>query len=809
MTTLILNKNTLQAIISIYEELESMFGIDEDGKIIYDHTINDMLKEYVESCPNEYVPYTDVFSFFELIDYMTKQDVVTKLNDLSSTTAKTASHEQLAIVGASGTNVNIAVDAVAGSGKTTTVMFIAQKNSDKKIMQITYNSELKLEVRQTMEQNEIDNVEIHSYHSMAVKFYDGTARTDDGIMKILATNKPCKRKAKIDILIIDESQDMTPNYYKLVKKFIRDNNLNCQLIILGDRDQGIYDFKNADTRFLTLADHIWNNTRPFVKLPLQTSFRVTQQIAWFVNNVMIGQQKIISTKQSKNKIYYYKQNKFRIHDTIYQQIRKGLRDGKKPEDIFILAGSLKSNEALKKLEHLLVAANIPTYYARNDEEGLSESKIKGKIVFTTFHQSKGRERDMVIIYGFEESYFDYNARTRVRQKCPPELYVAVTRAKDLLILVEHETDNPLPFLKMSHDEMIKCPYIEFIGIPKKSMPNKEVKPTRFHTTSVTEITKYLDETTLEKIIDMISSVCTQSVPPCDSTTVNLPTVMMSDKNLVEDVSDLIGLVIPAMWEHKKSGRSSLYKIVREKSNTVNDDSFLKNAFKKLKNEKLMTTVGDFLYLGNLYIAITENIHNKLAQIDKYDWLTKEMVDKCHTNLDNNVGKKMEYEKKVGNECFKCSTCYVHNTNEYGCVHIAGRLDAIDKGTVWEFKCVNDIQVEHLLQVILYAWLWNKSMMDSYGSRKFKLLNIRTGQIVTINAKSHLIDQIAEILLCNKYSPKMKDTDDEFVTKCNDVSIENNDSDNSNDYDSENEVKPTITVKKKKVGFGKMSRCDDY
>ncbi len=43
------------------------------------------------------------------------------------------------------------------------------------------------------------------------------------------------------------------------------------------------------------------------------------------------------------------------------------------------------------------------------EDGSNDCKDinEDKIIFTTFHKSKGRERKLVIVFNFDESYFYY------------------------------------------------------------------------------------------------------------------------------------------------------------------------------------------------------------------------------------------------------------------------------------------------------------------------------------------------------------------------------------------------------------------
>ena len=49
------------------------------------------------------------------------------------------------------------------------------------LLQITYNNLLKIEVRKKASQMHINNMEIHTYHSLAVKYYNQYAYTDEEI----------------------------------------------------------------------------------------------------------------------------------------------------------------------------------------------------------------------------------------------------------------------------------------------------------------------------------------------------------------------------------------------------------------------------------------------------------------------------------------------------------------------------------------------------------------------------------------------------------------------------------------------------
>jgi hypothetical protein len=778
-------KELLQKKIKEYEQLEKHFGTSSDGSIKYSDRKDQEFALDNMSKKKEYIGYV---SFIEWIDKKSKLELQKELNVINDNIDKlktnkiaksiTPSEEQKSIIDCITAGKHTMVDAVAGSGKTTTMIFIGRQNSNKKILQITYNKQLKLEVREKVLEENLQNLEIHTYHSLTVKFYDKDAHTDDAITKVLTKNTPPKTARKYDILVIDEVQDMTPNYFTLICKFINDMKFNGTILILGDRYQGVYEFKNADTRFLIYSNKIWtDNMVDFVVLPLQQSYRVTKQIAYFVNSVMLGENRILSNKEGKHKVYYYKWNKFTVHITFAEKIAYFIRSGYKPADIFVLSPSIKGSgkNPIKKLENELVKRNIPVYFARNEEEGIDDEIIKGKVVFTTFHQAKGRERKIVVVFGFDDTYFDFHAKDKDRMVCPSELYVAITRASEILIVLEGERDEPLSFLQKNHIFLQSCPNIEFCGkIPdKKKKPNDKQPKKQLldetHTTHVTEITRFIGEENITRLIPLVTKIFKVKCEAMSKYTVDIPSNVKMNNGLTEDVSDLNGLVIPAMYEASlsKDGVSTLQTILNYLYETSETDikEFIKKKMQDLDKYLKKDPISAYLCMGNLFVALSEKIHSKLTQIDKYEWLTEDMVKICHKNLSSNVGKTAKYEQELGDCENEQGKFYIHKTNMYGNIHIRGRCDAVDDTTLWEFKCVGTLQFEHLLQLVVYAWMWEKCMKDKFGSKKYKILNIKTREIKELIYENYIVDEIMSILFENKYYKREKDSDAIFIEKC--------------------------------------------
>ena len=707
--------------------------------------------------------------------------------------------EQKNIIKKIGTGENIYADCVAGSGKTTTVLLLANIYPEKNILQITYNKELKFDVRQKTINYGINNIEVHSYHSLAVKFYDKNAHNDYGLNTIIIKNiLPKKDLSKVDILVIDEAQDMSLLYYKLIIKFIKDlNNPELQLLVLGDKYQGIYTIKGADTRYLTLSPKLYgvDIERAF----LSTSYRVTNQIANFVNNVMLDQNRIKAIKDGA-KVKYMRYNIFNDSKKIAKIIINLMTDTNlKPEDVFVLAGSIKSDKTpIRKLENELSSLGLPIYYPTSDEQKIDESLIKGKVVFSNFHQSKGRERKLVIIYGFDASYFEFYARDVDPNICPETLYVATTRAKEYLVLLEHYSKGPLPFLKKSYNQMKKLDYIQFTDHDFKPNINKpELKNNTINNTTVTDIIKYLQEDNINILTLLVNKMFKNEVE--EEISLNIPSKIKIKEDTFEEVSDINGIVLPAIHEYQQRGTCRILENVHAEYNNLVDSrehQFLQKAYKQIKEE--LEYSKDFVYLGLMYVSLTEKIYHKINQITRYDWLKSKEVENCLEILQKYLPKKTKYERDIIFESL--------NFPQYGTVIINGRLDAYNDDTVWEIKCVDNLQLEHYLQLVVYAWLWRQAFLETKGNRNFKLLNIRTGQVDNLDTTSIYIDEIIKILVENKFGTVSKIDDDAFISKSlkhRKVILERVSNkqpitylDDSSDYDDDDEEEEIVIVKHK-------------
>jgi len=598
------------------------------------------------------------------------------------------SNEQQSIIDYIKLNYNVVVDSVAGSGKTTSNLHISKYFTEFNILLLTYNSRLKDETRNKVQQLEINNLEVHSYHSFCYKYYDNKCINDTFINSIIKRDTTSVKQFNYDLIVLDECQDMNSLYYKLVCKIFKDNNnKKTKLCIFGDKNQSIFTFNKADQRFIELADKLFNfNEYEWKFCKLSTSFRVTSEMSIFINNCLLKENRLISNKKTNNKPRYINCNVYDDDDPL-NEIKYYLSLGYKPCDIFILAPSIKSpNTPIRTLENRVKESltEVMVFVPTNDEEKIDEQLTRNKMIFSTFHQTKGLERKVVIIFNFDSSYFQYYKKDVNQELCPNEIYVATTRGIDHLTLFHHQKKKILPFI--SYKNIVEC-----CNIIK---PNKENlfrsyelfgEEYEVKNISTTDIVKYIPQDIIDDCYDLLEITNNERFTLDKISIKN----RVSNIKTIESVSEITGIAIPLMFEtiiKKSMGILDILKDVYKNNNLIQNIDVTN------------ITVHDLLYISNHWNSIKSGYIHKLTQITDYNWLNDEELKKCVDrllSLDIDSSSIFEYKCCVKNETILLNT------------EINGYIDCVDikNDFVYEFKCVNKLDKTHFLQLAIYMYIY--------------------------------------------------------------------------------------------------------
>lgn len=244
-------------------------------------------------------------------------------------------------------------------------------------------------------------------------------------------------------------------------------------------------------------------------------------------------------------------------EMIVEEVKCLFRTGYAPGDVFILAPSVKSENPknpVKRLANSLAAAGIHIYVPNSDDRAVTEDVIAGKLVFSSFHQSKGLERKVVMVVGFDDSYNKFydtkdDANDNVQGPYPRDssignaIYVAITRAKERLYLYHGRGAGYLKCVDARalafYTTMIGAVSVRGGDIPRAGT---KIAVTKLLSHVRSDVLRYCTEQITQRQVRAagkvlrIASASAQTIGGVD---------------YAEEVSDLNGIAIPAYYELKK------------------------------------------------------------------------------------------------------------------------------------------------------------------------------------------------------------------------------------------------------------------
>jgi len=351
---------------------------------------------------------------------------------------------------------NVTVDAVAGTGKTTTILcallYALKRDPQSKIAQLSYNKELVKSMRLILNDYYKDwkrRVFVGTFHSLISSLTSGVVENDLLFLEVLSTtnfkSKPWKYN-DFDFLIVDEGQDMRESYFILVYlKLLFHVGLkeNVQLLLVGSTFQllyGFYAINRADARFLTMMPQLLPCERGWSQRQLSISYRSTQPMANFYNALFPDRLTIprpASIEQRSQEKYVT----ILVADIYNQAANKyllPLAQEYKQTELMILCSSLNSKSPAVKLVDCFVQHGIPVHVARSgtltDGGGNSmdthHSSTQNKVVLKTKHASKGLQAPRVIDFVIDNIFLKNHVLDNAE-------YVGMTRASVELYIVIH------------------------------------------------------------------------------------------------------------------------------------------------------------------------------------------------------------------------------------------------------------------------------------------------------------------------------------------------------------------------------------
>lgn len=635
---------------------------------------------------------------------------------------------------------NVLVKAVSGAGKTWSALYIAdiiRRKFNGRTLILLYNRRLASETQNKITPELAPYVEATTIHSFAVRNFGKALNTNlvnDELLDYILENPLPANQVKFDyrLIIIDEAQDLVELYKQFIVGCVFRHNTTpvYQVAVYGDLRQTIYAYNGADSKYLEYAHESFTPVRNGVNVwkrhKLSVSFRVPSSIAEFINNVLLKETVITAYRQSTVRPVYAVMNVF-APKYIVKTIESWLKKGYRADDIFVLTPSTRSKGPFLRVLNTLTDHDIAVYVLESNLDPQQQEQVmKDKIVFTTFHKAKGLERKCVIVYGFDESYFEYYNVLADPLVCPNELYVAVTRASCELVVIANRSNAALPFL--DEEALDKYAHIEIVDKPtKKREPKLATNTCRTFQPSYMSTTSSKDElAALRKLVTI------DEVYPLNGVPITLNAL---DRKGAEDVSDLNGNACTLIYEYAVKGQlsppctqygSETRYLTGVKSERVGEylGDFVTNCSRVFNIES-------FLKYVTALNALTDQMFYRLFQIKNFNWLSFVQLGMICKNMHALVRHlypstpirdiKIDFEHPVS---FKVDTSAVVN----------GQLDMLlDDNIIVEIKCVNDLLIEHVLQTVFYMYAKQQTKAYLYNVRKNHLMVIRISDLDTLDA----------------------------------------------------------------------------
>lgn len=327
---------------------------------------------------------------------------------------------------------NVKVTAVPGAGKSRCLIETCKTYSEGLIIILAYNHDLCEETKQKLVDEQLDDrVICMTFHGLATycigPCYDDTALFD-AIEGVEGGEIEVQKQICVSAVLIDEAQDFRPSFLRLLG-LVLELGPDVQYMVVGDPYQMLYTYDEedpADIKYLTEPWVYFASTREWVHVEFFKTHRITPPMARLVSSMYNINVVSAKTEEKQYPVYVHSINLWKAGPIVMQLIQNV-----KHHNVCVLAPKKKNNGPLRATLNFLSAHGIRIYLHGFDGQ---DSRIRDKkLCVSTWHASKGTEKNIVIVLGLNNE---------VEQN---PCFVALTRAKLCLVIIQDE-DHPYTVL---------------------------------------------------------------------------------------------------------------------------------------------------------------------------------------------------------------------------------------------------------------------------------------------------------------------------------------------------------------------------
>jgi hypothetical protein len=338
--------------------------------------------------------------------------------------------------------------------------------------------------------------------------------------------------------------------------------------------------------------------------------------------------------------------------------------------------------------------------------------------------------------------------------------VALTRAKEELILIHDKKNSFLPFLR--HELLIKyttyqntLQHKQVAGVFSSREESEKEGKAKKERLSILEMTKYIPADILQECMEYIHVQTLESTKKEDMSFQFSTKVAQGEG--YENVAEITSVAIPTYFEYFHTGKSSL-RTWKRKDNR--DKPSLGDTIVNTMNTMNSMDIPSLLEAVNGWCSEKSGYHFKKSQIVDYSWLNQQLLEDACVRLlsmlqrTNKSITSLQYEMLWERS--------YHETVLYGFTDMVDISQSM--GCIYELKIQKEVESVHFIQCALYLWLVNGSMSVR---RPMYLLHLPTALIYSISfCNERSSTSLLDCLWNYKFSRSTdKKVEDPFIEKC--------------------------------------------
>ncbi|KAG8831083.1 hypothetical protein FRC17_003714, partial [Serendipita sp. 399] len=668
---------------------------------------------------------------------------------------------------------NISVCAVPGSGKTTVALEIMRRRTEGKTLVMTYSKLLQLETEQKAKESGMpESSNVFTIHAFAGKIAGETINNDEKLQQFLdyIHSFPFTPQCDLDYdqIIIDEAQDLKLVHYRFMLSVMdmiaKMTGHAPRLVVIGDARQAIREYDGGDSRFLTFAEIIFkgNSTYPWKHQEIFQTYRFNPASAKLVNIQCDRSLASLGIRgsllRSENPPILMPVGDIWDSEQLSQNLI-GIINQYGPHNTAILAPSQKSGTPLTKLANALSGKyGIPIAGLPDDDAELTIKTMAGKLVISTYHKFKGRERDLVIVMGVDGFWYKHYGFRHRDDTMSNEHYVALTRHREQLVIL-HDIRQTLPPNLTSDAVHSICQIVNPEDIPLDLKPYERRPPKAgLRLPKKGESVKgFLRHTRSEDFVFVERQYLRiqQTNPPLPEgerprIKSEIRTREVGGFEHYEPVSDLTGVAIAAAFEYEMTGRC--------KTLSLPDKSQCERLIPSDPRSRA-------IWFANTALIQHRDLQRYLPRAKQLPrshctWL-QGCLDVTNQRLRESIGSNTElsFERDVRGSV----------TVDGQTLTLFGRIDILQEGNhpvIYEIKSVASLSIEHRVQVAIYGYLLaceNRAEIPELSA-----LNPLTKESYETKSTVPEMESLIQYLATCKYGPRKKLSNEEFLAACDEI-----------------------------------------